>query len=139
MLDDMPSEGSDMQAGRSIMTADSAVQPPQIATIDPTPISFASAASAADLDADLLASDIAELMLIPVWPEPAPGDQAALPPILSEQSSDDPHALLTMLTGVSLFELMGLSVESNSDWRQELAVTTLADNEAAAFLQACCR
>jgi hypothetical protein len=40
-----------------------------------------------------------------------------------------------MLTGLNLFELMGLSVESGLDLRQQLAVTTLTDNEAAAFLQ----
>jgi Ca2+-binding RTX toxin-like protein len=133
---DVPSPGSDMQADRADIVGDRPAPAAQVAAIEANPPSFASAATAAGLDADLLAVDLAQLMLVPVWLEPAAGAQAALPPPTSiEPSSGDPHLLLTMLTRVSLFELMDLSVESGTDLRQDLAVTTLTDDAAAAFLQ----
>lgn len=135
MLDDIPSPGSDMPADRSDIAADPPAPSARIAAVAATPSSFASAAAAAGLEADLLAADLAQLMLVPVWLEPAAGEQAALPPSSIEPSGGDPHLLLAMLAGLSLSDLMGLSVESGIDLRQELAVTTLTDDAAAAFLQ----
>jgi hypothetical protein len=133
MLDDAPSP--DIQAGQSSIAADGAAHAGQVAAIDTAPSPFASAAAAAGLDADLLAASLAQLMLIPVWIEPAAGELAALPPMSVEAASDDPNLLLTMLTRLSLGELMGLSVESGTGLGQELTVATLTDDAAAAFLQ----
>ncbi len=130
-MDDIPSPGSDMPADRSDIASD----PAQIAAVAAAPSSFASAAAAAGLEADLLAADLAQLMLVPVWLEPGSGEQAALPPRSTEPSGDDPQLLLAMLTGLGLSDLMSLSVESGIDMRQELAVTTLTDDAAAALLQ----
>jgi hypothetical protein len=113
-----------MPADRSDIAPDSA----QIAAA--AAASFASAAVAAGLDADLLVADLAQLMLVPVWLEPGSGEQATLPP-----SSTEPQLLLAMLTGLGLSDLMSLSVESGIDIRQELAAATLTDDAAAALLQ----
>jgi Ca2+-binding RTX toxin-like protein len=131
MLDDVPSPDSDTQAEGSDIVSDPDRGPAQTAAIDTMASSFATAAIAAGLDADLLAADLAQLMRVPVWLEPAAGEPAALPSS-GQPPAGDPRLLLAMLTSLSLSELMGLAVESGTDMRQELALT---DDAAAAFLQ----
>ena len=133
MLDDAPS--LHVQADRSGIAGDGTPQPAQLAEIDATSSPFASAAAATGLDADLLAASLAQLMLIPVWIDPAADGPATVPPSATDAANGDPHLLMTMLASLSLAELMGLSVESGTDLGRELMSPALSDNAAAAFLQ----
>lgn len=75
--------------------------------------SFDGAAVAAGLDGNLLSTELAQLMEVPVLPEPVSGGA-------STGEAGDPHLLLSMLAGLSLSDLMNLSVDSGLGLLQEL-------------------
>jgi hemolysin type calcium-binding protein len=74
---------------------------------------FDSAAVAVGLDGNLLSTELAQLMEVPVLPEPVSGAASA-------GEAGDPHLLLSMLAGLSLSDLMNLSVNSGLGLLQEL-------------------
>ncbi len=115
----------------------------QVAALDGSPLAadFGSAAGAVGLDGNMLSAELAQLMQVPVLPEPVSGERAVIPfsTIAAVAGSGvDPHMLLSVLTGVSLPDLMNLSVHSGMGLLQELdamqAGAAADDPFAAEFL-----
>src|SRR5262249_53450137 len=82
---------------------------------------FDTAATTAGLDGNLLSAELAQLMQIPVVPEVVPAQGVVA----------DPHALLAVLAGISLSDLMNLSVYSGVGLLQELDALHAQDGAPA--------
>jgi len=109
----------------------------QVAAIDgksPAP-AFDSAAGAVGLDGNLLVSELAQLMQVPVSPEPVSGERAVLPfssvATVVPGGTVDPQVLVSVLTSLGLSELMNLSVYSGVGLLQELDSMHAADGPTA--------
>jgi len=125
MLDRTPSaDGHDSDAGDAhAVAAGSANAQVLVATLDgESAQDFGSAADSVGLDGDLLSSELAQLMQVPVQPEPVSGERAVIPfsPAATTAPDGDPQMLLSVLTGISLSQLMNLSVYSGLGLLQEL-------------------
>jgi hypothetical protein len=127
--------------------ADAAAPRVQMAALDGAPpaAGFDSAASTVGLNGNLLSNELAQLMQVPVSPEPVSGERAVLPfssmATMAASDGGDPQMLLSVLTGLSLSQLMDLSVYSGVSLLQDLdavqaagGVTDPTDPFAAEFL-----
>jgi hypothetical protein len=112
--------------------ADAAAPRVQVAAVDGAPpaASFDSAASTVGLSSNLLSNELALLMQVPVSPEPVSGERAVLPfssmATMAASDGGDPQMLLSVLTGISLSQLMDLSVYSGVSLLQELGAMQAA-------------
>lgn len=137
MLDRPPSaeghdSGADASGERLLVAA--------LDNAQPAP-DFDSIAVTAGLDGDMLSAELAQLMQVPVLPEPVSGERAVIPvtAAVAAPAGDGagPQALLAALTGASLSDLMALSVYSGVGLAQELDglhATPLTNPFAAQFL-----
>jgi hypothetical protein len=128
MLDRSQSAGrqdSDAGATRTAV-AEALEQPVQVAAIGnaSSTANFGSAAGAVGLDGNMLSAELAQLMQVPVLPEPVSGERAVIPfssvSAVAAADGGNPQVLLSALTGLSLSELMNLSVYSGISLLQEL-------------------
>ncbi len=105
----------------------------QVAALDGAPpaAEFGNAAGAVGLDGNMLSAELAQLMQVPVLPEPVSGERAVIPfsSMVAVAAGDggDPQMLLSVLTGLSLSDLMNLSVYSGLGLLQELDAMRTAD------------
>jgi len=127
MLDHTPStDRHDSDTGDVHAVAAGPAQPQLlVAALDSAPSipDFGSAAGSTGLDSNLLSSELAQLMQVPVLPEPVSGERAVIPfsPVATAApDGGDPQMLLSVLTGISLSQLMNLSVYSGVGLLQEL-------------------
>jgi hypothetical protein len=125
MLDRTPSaDRHDSEAGDAHAVAAGSANPQLlVAALDdaPSATDFGSAAGSVGLDGNLLSGELAQLMQVPVLPEPVSGERAVIPfSPAAATAPDDPQMLLTVLTGISLSQLMNLSVYSGLGLLQEL-------------------
>ena len=90
----------------------------------PRAANFDGVAGAAGLDGSMLSAELAQLMQVPVLPEPVSGERAVIPfssvAAVSAGEVSDPQMLLSVLTGIGMSELMSLSVYSGTSLLQEL-------------------
>jgi Ca2+-binding RTX toxin-like protein len=112
--------------------ADAPEQRAQVAALDGAPAAadFGSAAGAVGLDDDMLSAELAQLMQVPVLPEPVSGERAVIPFSAIAAvggGGGDPQMLLSMLTSLSLSKLMSLSVSSGMGLLQELDAIQAGD------------
>lgn len=97
-----------------------------LAALDDAPraANFDSAAGAVGLHDNMLSTELALLMEVPVSPEPVSGERAVIPfsPLAAAPAGDggDPQQLLLVLTAAKLSDLMTLSVYSGIGLLQEL-------------------
>jgi hypothetical protein len=79
----------------------------------------------------MLSAELAQLMQVPVLPEPVSGERAVIPfsSMVTVAAGDggDPQMLMSVLTGLSLSDLMNLSVYSGLGLLQELEAMQAAD------------
>src|SRR5262249_3605722 len=136
-----PDSGAD--AAPQTLVADASEQRLLVAAADgaQTAPNFDSAADAAGLDGNMLSAELAQLMQVPVLPEPVSGERAVIPvtAVVAAPAGDagDPQVLLAALTGASLSDLMALSVYSGVGLQQELdslQAAPLTNPFAAEFL-----
>jgi hemolysin type calcium-binding protein len=128
MLDRSQSaDRQDSDAGATRTTAaEASEQPAQMAAIDSASpaANLDSAAGAVGLDGNMLSAELAQLMEVPVLPEPVSGERAVIPfssvAAVAAADGGNPQVLLSALTGLSLSELMNLSVYSGISLLQEL-------------------
>jgi hypothetical protein len=129
MLDRPPSaerHGPGAGAAPHTPDADASGQRVLVAALDDAPqaADFDNVAGAAGLDGNMLSAELAQLMRVPVLPEPVSGERAVIPfsPVAVAPAGDggDPQLLLSALTGVGLSDLMNLSVYSDVGLLQEL-------------------
>src|SRR5215510_3577029 len=143
MLDRPPSaerQESGADAAPQAVVADASEQRVLVAAADGAQ-DFAGVAGAAGLGGDMLSTELAQLMKVPVLPEPVSGERAVIPvtAVLAAPAGDggDPQVLLAALTVASLSDLMALSVYSGVGLQQELDTlhaAPLTDPFAAEFL-----
>ena len=128
MLDRSQSaDRQDSNAGAArTAVADALEQSVQVAAVDGAApaANFDSAAGAVGLDGSMLSAELAQLMQVPVLPEPVSGERAVIPfsavAVAAAGDGGNPQVLLSALTGLSLSELMNLSVYSGISLLQEL-------------------
>ena len=131
------SHSADRQDSDAGATRTAAAEPPeqhvQVAALDGAPpaADFGNAAGAVGLNGNMLSAELAKLMQVPVLPEPVSGERAVIPfsSIVTVAAGDggDPQMLLSVLTGLSLSDLMNLSVYSGLGLLQELDTMQAAD------------
>jgi len=124
------SQSADRQDSDAGATRTAAVETPtqqvQVAAHDGAPrvATFDGVAGAAGLDGNMLSATLAQLMQVPVLPEPVSGERTVIPvssvAAVAAGEGSDPQMLLSVLTGISLSELMNLSVYSGTSLLQEL-------------------
>ena len=123
----------DSNAGTtSTVVAASAEQRAQVAVLDgaASAADFGNAAGAVGLNGNMLSAELVQLMQVPVLPEPVSGERAVIPfssiVMVAAGDGGDPQMLLSALTGLSLSDLMNLSVYSGLGLLQELDAMQVA-------------